>query len=77
MGRAYPADAGYPMQTQSPALSNGSGFPFSSVEPVNQVACLVVRLVCFTVPSFVFGLAFPWHHIHTGMSPCGLNITDH
>ena len=76
-GRAYPADAGHPMQTQLPTLSNGSGLPFSSVEPVNQVACLIVRLVCFSGPSFILGFAFPWRHVDTGMSPCGLNIADH
>ena len=74
-GRAYPADAGHPMQTQSQTLLNGSGLPFSSVEPVNQVACLIVGLVCFIVPPFIFGFAFPRHHVDTGMSPCGLYIT--
>ena len=77
VGRAYPADAGHPMQTQLPTLSNGSGLPFSSVEPANQVARLIVRLVCFSVPSFILGFAFPWHHVDTGMAPCGLNIADH
>ena len=76
-GRAYPADAGHPMQTQLPTLSNGSGLPLSGVEPVNQVARLIVRLVCFPVPSFILGFAFPQHHVDTGMSPCGLNIADH
>ena len=77
VGRAYPADVGHLMQTQSPTLSNGSGLPFSSVEPVNQVAHLIVRLVCFSVPSFILGFAFQWRHVDTGMSPCGLNIADH
>ena len=62
-GGAYPADAGHPMQTQSLTLLNGSGLPFSSVEPVNQVACLIVRLVCFSVPSFILGFAFPRCHV--------------
>ena len=77
VGRACPTNAGHPMQTQAPTLTNGSGLPFSSVEPVNQVACLAVGLVCFIVPSSILGFAFPWHHVDTGMSPCGLNITDH
>ena len=57
VGRVYPANAGYPMQTQSLTLSNGSGLPFSSMELVNQVACLIVRLVCFSVSSFILGFA--------------------
>ena len=77
VGRAYTAGVGHPMQTQSPTLSNGSGLPFSSVEPVDQVACLIVGLVCFTVPPFILGFAFPRHHVDTGMSLCGLYITDH
>ena len=77
VGRAYPADVGHPMQTQSLTLSNGSGLPFSSVEPVNQVACLIVGLVCFIVPPFILGFAFPRCHVDTGMSPCGLDIADH
>ena len=77
VGRAYPADAGHTMQTQLPTLLNGSGLPFSSVEPVNQAACLIVGLVCFIVPPFILGFAFPWYHVDTGMSPCGLNIADH
>ena len=76
-GRAYPADVGHPMQAQSPTLLNISGLPFSGMEPVNQVTCLIVRLVCFSVPSFILGFAFPWRHVDTGMSPCGLNIADH
>ena len=76
-GRVYPANVGHLMQAQSPTLSNGSGLPFSSVELVNQVACLIVRLVCFSVPSFILGFAFPWCHVDTGMSPCGLNFADH
>ena len=76
-GRAYPANAGHPMQTRALTLTNGSGLPFSSVEPVNQVACLTVGLVCFIVPSSILGFAFPPCYVDTGMSPCGLNITDH
>ena len=76
-GRAYPANAGHPIQAQSPTLLNESGSPLSGMKPVNQVTCLVMRLVCFSVPSFVLGSAFPWHHIDTGVSPCGLNIADH
>ena len=77
VGRVYPADVGHPMQAQSPTLSNRSGLPFSSMELVNQVACLIVRLVCFSVLSFILGFAFPRCHVDTGVSPCGLNIADH
>ena len=76
-GRVNPADAGHPMQTQAPALTNGSDLPFSSMEPVNQVACLIVGLVCFIVPSSILGFTFPRRHVDTSMSPCGLYIADH
>ena len=65
------------LQAQLPALLNGSGSPLSSMESVNEVAGLVMGLVCFPVPSFILGSAVPGHHVDTGVSSGGLNVADH
>ena len=76
-GKVHPAIMGHSVQAQLPALLNGSGSPFSSMEPVNEVAGLVVGLVCFPVPSFILGSVFPGCHVDTGVSSGGLNVADH